>query len=253
MRMFRGTEFVRQSHRGGRFVIVVHDVCPAHFREIHEVVAALEPVVGRTMAAAVVPNWHGVRLDARSCFAEWVRSHFGEVLLHGWTHEREAGRGIVSYCTNGSDEFVGLTAQETSARLQLGKNQLTEVFGHEVVGFVAPAWQRGRIDRKTLCQHGLEFLFGYLSIEHVDGRRIPVSTVTWDVGRFAQLGRAAESLGHALGWGRRRSMRCVAAHPVDVSRGYLPRMVSTVESWMKSGAVPILPRELVRLANGGPA
>ena len=43
----------------------------------------------------------------------WVAHQFGEILLHGWTHQREAGYGMVSYLTNRSDEFTGLTADET--------------------------------------------------------------------------------------------------------------------------------------------
>ena len=79
-----------------------------------------------------------------------------------------------------------------------------------------------------------------------------MSTVTWDVGRFGQLGYAAEMIGHGLGLGRGRSIRCLAAHPVDVSRGYLPRIIRTVESWMRSGGTPILPSQLRFIADGAP-
>jgi len=223
------------------FIVVVHDVCPVHSHEIQKVVAALLPLVGRTISAAVVPHWHGVAFDAESCFAEWVKHQFAERLLHGWTHQREAGRGMISYFTDGSDEFSGLTRDETSSRIQRGQGQLANIFGDHATGFVAPAWQRGSVDRQTLKLHGLEFLFGYFAIEFVDGKRIPLSTVTWDVGRFGRLGYAAEMIGHGLGLGRSRSIRCLAAHPVDVSRGYLPRIISTVESWMRLGGTPILP------------
>ena len=87
--------------------------------------------------------------------------------------------------------------------------------------------------------------------ESVDGRRIPVSTVTWDVGRFGRLGYVAESIGCALGRVRSRSLRCLAAHPVDASRGYLPRIVRTVDSWLQSGRTPILPSELLAIADRG--
>jgi predicted deacetylase len=213
------------------FIVVVHDACPVHSDEIQEVVSALEPLVGRTIAAAVVPSWHRSGFDAENCFAEWVTRHFGEILLHGWTHQRD----------------------EAGSRIQLGQNHLTNIFGAQAAGFVAPAWQRGRIERKTLGLHGLEFLLGYLAIECVDGRRVPVSTVTWDVGRFGRLGYAAALIGHALAWGRGRSIRCLAAHPADVSRGYLPRIIRTVESWMRSGRTPILPSELLRSADGDSA
>ena len=38
---------------------------------------------------------------------------------------------------------------------------------------------------------------------------------------------------------------CVAAHPIDAPRGYLPRIVRTVDSWLQSGRTPILPSELL--------
>jgi hypothetical protein len=234
------------------FLVVVHDVSPVHSHEIQLVAGALEPLVGRNISAAVVPNWDGIRFEVENSFGDWVARNFGEVLLHGWTHRRSAGRGIIAYCTNRSDEFAGLTRKETNTRLRLGQDQLKTLFGGRATGFVAPAWQRGLIDRKTLCRHGLEFLFGYLAIEFADGRRVPISTVNWDVGRFGRLGSVAESLGCALDWVRRRSIRCLAAHPVDISRGYLPRIVGTVESWLQSGGIPILPSELLRLANVGP-
>ena len=251
--IFKRKQGIEADAAERRFVVVVHDVCPAHSHGTRALLAALEPLVGNTISAAIVPNWHGTLFDAKLDFASWVAHQFDEILLHGWTHEREAGRGVVSYCTNASDEFMGLNHAETSSRLGLGQNQLTSLFGQRSAGFVPPAWQRGLVDRKTLCQHGLEFLFGYMAIDFVDGRRIPLSTITWDVGRFAPLGHVAESIGRALGRVRDRSLPCLAAHPVDVSRGYLPRIVRTVDSWLRSGRTPILPSELLALTDEGSA
>jgi hypothetical protein len=87
----------------------------------------------------------------------------------------------------------------------------------------------------------------------VDGRRIPLSTITWDVGRFGRLGYVAETIGCALGRARNRSLRCLAAHPVDAARGYLPRIVRTVDSWLQSGGTPVLPSELLALTGTGSA
>jgi predicted deacetylase len=253
MLRFKRMQTVEAEGPQNRFVIVVHDVCPVHAHAVQEVLAALEPLVGKTISAAVVPNWHGALFDAKLGFADWVATHFGEVLLHGWTHSRETGGGVISYCTRGSDEFTGLTHDETSSRLRLGQDQMTKMFGHRSAGFVAPAWQGGLVDRQTLFQHGLDFLFGYMAIEAVDGRRIPLSTITWDVGRFGRLGYVAESIGYALGRVRRRSLRCLAAHPVDASRGYLPRIVRTVDSWLHSGGTPMLPSDLLAPSAEGSA
>ncbi len=253
MRAYNRKQTLRADAAERRFAVVVHDVCPIHSHAIQEILAALEPLVGKTISAAVVPNWHGALFDAKLDFGRWVARQFSEILLHGWTHEREAGRGVVSYCTNGSDEFTGLSHDETSSRLGLGQDQLRSLFGHRSAGFVPPAWQRGCIDRKVLRLHGLQFLFGYMAVEFVDGTRIPVSTITWDVGRFGQLGYVAGSVGCAIARVRGRSLRCLAAHPIDASRGYLPRIVRTVDSWIQSGWTPILPSELLFLANEGSA
>jgi predicted deacetylase len=249
MRVFKRKQILGANAAKCRFVVVVHDVCPIHAHAIQAILAALEPLVGKTVSAAVVPNWHGSLFDAKLDFAGWVAREFDEILLHGWTHERAAGRGVVSYCTSGSDEFAGLGQDETSSRLRRGQDQLTRLFGHRSAGFVPPAWQRGCIDREALRLHGLQFLFGYMAIEFVDGTRIPVSTITWDVGRFRQLGYVAASVGCALARVRGRSVRCLAAHPVDVSRGYLPRIVRTVDFWIRSGSTPILPSELLSTAH----
>jgi predicted deacetylase len=249
MRVFKRKQTLGANAAKCRFAVVIHDVCPAHSHGTQEVLAALEPLVGKTISAAVVPNWHGILFDAKLDFAGWVAREFDEILLHGWTHERAAGRGVVSYCTNGSDEFTGLGHDEASWRLGRGQDQLTRLFGHRSAGFVPPAWQRGCIDRKALRLHGLQFLFGYMGIEFVDGRRIPLSTITWDVGRFAQLGYLAEGVGRAQCMVRGRGLRCLAAHPVDASRGYLPRIIRTVDSWVQSGWTPILPSKLLCLAH----
>ncbi len=211
----------------------------------------LEPLVGKTISAAVVPNWHGALFGAKFDLVSSMTRQFGEILLHGWTHQRETGGGIISYCTSGSDEFTGLSLEETSERLRLGQVHLTSLFGQGSAGFIPPAWQRGLVDRDTLRRHGLQFLLGYLAIESADGRRIPLSTITWDVGRFGRLGYVAESVGCALGHIRHHSLRCLAAHPVDASRGYLQRIARTVDSWLQSGRTPILPSELLALSDEG--
>ena len=253
MHAFKRKQGIDAGAAEHRFVVVVHDVCPAHSHGTRALLAALEPLVGNTISAAIVPNWHGALFDAKLDFASWVTRRFGEILLHGWTHHREAGRGVISYCTNRSDEFKALCHDETSSRLGLGQNQLTNLFGCRIAGFVPPAWQRGLVDRKMLGQNGLQFLFGYMAIDFVDGRRIPLSTITWDVGRFGRLGYVAEYIGCALGHVRRQSLRCLAAHPADAARGYLPRLVRTVDSWLQSGRTPILPSELLALNDEGRA
>lgn len=227
------------------FLVVVHDVCPVFQHEVTAIIDALNPSIGRKMAAAVVPKWHGQAIDDGR-FCESLADHFDEILLHGRTHQRERGGGVISFVTQHSDEFAGLNADDALQRLKLGQEQLTKLFGHRIAGFVPPAWQRGPIRGEILQQSGLDYLMGYRAIQWADGHSIPLSTLTWDVGRFTSLGVAAEWVGRLLYRYSPQRMACLAIHPVDVSRGYLPRIVRFVERWMTAGGIPVVPGNLYR-------
>jgi len=227
------------------FLVVVHDVCSLFEQETLEIIGALNPMLGQRVAAAVVPNWRGRAIeDAQFC--ESLIDHFGEILLHGWTHQRESGGGLISLVTRGSDEFAGLTASDACRRLMIGKDRLQGLLGRRVAGFVPPAWQRGPIDCELLQRMDIDFLIGYREMRWADGYSIPLSTLTWDVGRFAALGLVAEWIGQIQHRYSPKSLPGVAIHPIDVSRGYLPRIVGVVKHWLAEGRVPVLPSTLSR-------
>jgi predicted deacetylase len=225
------------------FLVVVHDVCPVFESEVSAIVTALKPLIGRNMAAAVVPNWHG-RDDINDRFHHSLNDHFDELLLHGWTHRREQGSGAVSFVTQGSDEFSGLSVADARHRLKLGQQKLGSLLGGPIAGFVPPAWQRGPIRPALLKETGLQYLMGYRTIEWSDGFSMCLSTFTWDVGRFAVLGLSAEWIGRLMQFSSPNRLTCLAVHPVDVPRGYLPRIVSIVDSLLAAGRTPCLPGEL---------
>src|SRR4051794_15646635 len=88
-----------------RFALVVHDVAPAFLPQLARIAEALAPRVGRAMAGAVVPCWHGRPIEGPGGgFERLVARSFGEVLQHGYTH-RQDRPGFLSLFTGRSDEF----------------------------------------------------------------------------------------------------------------------------------------------------
>lgn len=68
------------------FAVVVHDVGPRFLPQLGRIVGAFGPRLGRRVAGAVVPRWHGRPIDRDGPgFARFVADTFGEVLQHGYT------------------------------------------------------------------------------------------------------------------------------------------------------------------------
>lgn len=231
------------------FYVVLHDVTPRFASEIDEIVAALTPLIGRQFAAAVVPHWdaddsHRLTED----FADRIDRHFGEVLLHGFTHRRHDGAGTISALTGACDEFNGYSHAEAHERLDAGQGELQRAFGRRSSGFIAPTFQLGRLKLDRFHEHDLHFTVGFYAIHFHGGRRVPVATWCWDMGHLRFLG----VLGHYYGTARYRRLRrsalpCLAIHPVDVRRGFLGRIVRLIESLLAEGRQPVLMREAAQV------
>src|SRR5688572_16818606 len=128
------------------FLACIHDATPAYAREPRMMIRDLEPLLGRRLSFAVVPNWHGEwPLAAHPDYCRLVRESSEELLLHGCFHRRERGRGAVSLLVGGDDEMNGLGLDETHGVLQRGQRVFTDAFGEPARGFLAPAWQRGHV------------------------------------------------------------------------------------------------------------
>jgi predicted deacetylase len=140
------------------FLVVLHDVAPPFAIQIEKIVAAMQPLIGSRLGAAVVPSWHGRTLTAADDgFAGFVQASFDEILLHGYEHRRTGGAGLVSMLTGRSDEFNGLSAAEAATRLRCGQQILQERFGRRAEGFIAPTYQRGVLDAPLLAAEGMRF------------------------------------------------------------------------------------------------
>jgi predicted deacetylase len=221
-----------------RFAVVVHDVAPAFLPELARIAEALRPRVGREVAGAVVPCWHGRPIDGSgSRFARFVARTFGEVLQHGYTH-RQDRPGVLSLFTGRSDELVGISGQQVRNRLGLGRELLRRALGVAPAGFVPPAWQVGRMTTQELSGCGFRYVTTFGAIRGANGPTIPLSTWCWDWGVLGLLGRVGQRFGDMSWRIRPATLPCVVVHPADVDRGYLPRAVGVVDRLLALGRTP---------------
>jgi hypothetical protein len=221
-----------------RFHVCIHDATPACARETRAMVRDLAPLVGRRFSFGVVPDWYGEwPLAAHPDYCRLVQEASEELLLHGYFHRRQRGWGITTLLTDGSDEMNGLDAEETRRTLERGQRVFTAVFGEPARGFLAPAWQRGHVRPGNGSTPGLDHVLGFFSLESCAGRRVPLSTWTWDCGRWGWLGH----IGHGAGWllqSLDRGVPVLAIHPGDLARGFWPKILRLTRQLLAAGYEP---------------
>ncbi len=228
-----------------RFAVVVHDVAPAFLPQLATIAEALAPRVGRRLAGAVVPCWHGRPIEGQGGgFGRFVTGAFGEVLQHGFTH-RQDRPGVLSLFTGRSDELLGLPLEEVRRRLGLGRELLQRVLGVAPAGFVPPAWQVGRATPAELGACGFRYLATFGAIRAANGPTIPLATWSWDWGVLGPLGRVGQRVGDVSSRLRPATLPCVVVHPADVDRGYLPRVLEVVDRLLGQGRAPGLLSEFL--------
>ena len=223
------------------FYVVLHDVTPRFSDAIHQVVDLMEPLIGNNIGASVVPQWHGDSLEEfKPEFVDFVKSSFAEISLHGYYHLRETGGGFRSWLTNRSDEFNGLTLEQTNERLENGLNVLRQIFDVSPKGFIAPTFAPGLLTTEQLAAHEIEYAVWMRKITIHNQPHIPIATWCWDVSHFKNAGL----LGHVYGNLRMKLYRnllpCLAIHPVDIERGYSHKIVTLTERLLDQGRQPIL-------------
>lgn len=223
------------------FCVMLHDVAPRFEPEVDQFVASLSPAIGNTMTAGVVPCWAGEPLTERDRpFLERVQRGFGNLVLHGYTHTRQRGRGIVSRIAAGLDEMNGLSVEETDDRLHTGQQVMQKWFGEPARGFIAPTFQIGHATPDRLARHGMQYTVGYRYLVDAQGRRLRLATWCWDVSPVRALNYAGHWLGELNYRLRRTAVPCLALHPLDLGRGFLPRIMRTVKKLLDAGRIPIL-------------
>lgn len=131
----------------------VHDVSPRFESEIDQLLDLLQPHVGSRLAMLVVPNhWGTAPIVPGSAFAARLRAWAEqgiEMFLHGFTHRDEAqysgtaDRLRAKFMTASEGEFLGLSREDSTARIAEGRELIEGVIGRAIDGFVAPAWLYG--------------------------------------------------------------------------------------------------------------
>ena len=138
----------------------------------------------------------------------------------------------------------GLDPDETRRCLECGQRCFIEAFGSPARGFLAPAWQRGHVRVGAAHAVGLDYVLGFFSLESRTGRRVPLTTWTWDCGRWGWLGRA----GHGVGWLRQSmggGVPSLAVHPRDLDSRFWPGILRLARELMEAGYEPCTPATLL--------
>jgi predicted deacetylase len=151
----------------------IHDVSPRFEAEVDRLLDLLGPHVGKHLAMLVVPNhWGNAPIEPGSRFATRLRQWADEgveIFLHGYFHRdlrRHAGADRIRahWMTAGEGEFLGLSCEESSARILEGRALLEDVIGRQIDGFVAPAWLYSEGARAALTQCGIALAEDHLRI-----------------------------------------------------------------------------------------
>jgi hypothetical protein len=228
-----------------RFLVCIHDATPAYASETRVMIRDLAPLVGRRLSLAVVPNWHGKwPLAADPEYCQFLRESSGELLLHGYFHQRHRGWGPTAFLAEHSDEMNGLDPRKTERAIECGQRVFNDVFGAPARGFLAPAWQPGHVRLRNGNDLGLQHLLGFFSLESRAGHEVPLETFTWDCGRWGWLGH----IGQGIGWLRhslKRGIPTLAIHPRDLERGFWPRILRVTQELLEAGYEPSTPAVLL--------
>lgn len=209
----------------------------------------LAPVVGRTLAFGVVPDWRGAwPLAAHPDYCRLIRESAEELLLHGYCHQRLRGWGPTTLLTARADEMNALNAGETRRTIAQGQRVFTDIFGQPARTFLAPAWQQGRVRLDEAGALGLDHVVGFFSLQSRGRRKVPLATWTWDCGRWGWLGH----IGHGIGWVRHsltRGIPTLAIHPGDLQRGFWPGILRLTRALRDAGYEPTTPARLLEASD----
>ena len=228
-------------------LVCLHDATPAFARETRVIIRDLAPRIGRRLSVGVVPDWHGAwPLATHPDYCHLLQESAGDLLLHGYFHRRQQGRGPATLLTGGADEMNGLDRDGTRKLLERGQAAFNDAFGRHARGFLAPAWQPGHVSLTSASPLGLHHILGFFSLASSD-RRIPLATRTWDSSRWSWTGHVGHAIGmllHSLD----RGVPTLAIHPRDLEHGFWPRILAVIDGLLESGHEPITVTDLLRTA-----
>ena len=234
---------IHDGRGGSLFAVVVHDVTPLYLDELRAVFATVRGFVGSQFSCAVVPRWHGREFPGEETELTELLAECGEQLLHGWTHFRDRRPGLISRLTHRSDEFGGLSIREVQDRIDSGRDALQRLTGVAADGLVPPAW---RLPVASTGLTGISYVMRYGRLESCADERVFKRLATWsfDWGWLEHAAWGANGVSSA----KHRlcsSAPCVAIHPVDVARGWLPRIARLIRRFLNRGYRPTTPSRLL--------
>lgn len=223
------------GHR--KLVVCIHDVCPDTWNAVSQIIAMLHDDLGDMISLAAIPQPDGkpwlMGKETRSLIARLTKSP--EVLLHGLTHRRRGSWSPMSQLIGRNDEFARLSSQEAAGRLLEGSAILMRMLRRPIDGVLPPAWCAGRI-RHVYRQVGLRFIVGMSGVQDAN-RRLPLATWSWDAGPVRPLGHLLDLWGNVLSW-RTSATPCLAIHPTDLRRRFLPRAMRILKRLIRAGYEP---------------
>ena len=213
------------------FIVCIHDACPQSSHLIIRIINNITPLVENIMTVAVIPQSYGIpwRCEDQDLICE-LRERTTEILLHGLTHRRVGNCSPFSFLIEKADELVGLSVSETETLLKKGQHIMKNMFGSPAKGFVPPGWQFGKVTKTVLGKHNIDFAISLHYIIDTSGHRIPLAT--WFSGYVGEI------VGYTLCM-RKDVVPCIVLHPKDVQRGFLPRGLRLIRSFIEQGYCPI--------------
>jgi predicted deacetylase len=221
----------------------IHDVSPRFESEVDRLLDLLQPHIGERLAMLVVPNhWGDAPIRPGSPFASRLRSWADrgiEMFLHGYFHQDEArhvragDRLRASFMTAGEGEFLGLSREAASSRIDEGRSLLEGIIGRRVDGFVAPAWLYSDGARRALADCAMPIAEDHSRVwSPVSGKRLAGGPViTWASRsqlRLASSLAAAAALRHAP-----LKVLRVGVHPPDSRH---PILLRSIEKTIRAAA-----------------
>lgn len=247
-----------------KFLVVIHDVAVPYLEPLKQMIDQLAPLVNHELALAVVPRWQGQIWGTRVSELRTLLSGCREYLLHGWTHQRETQCSLISWVTRGADELRGLSLDQTQQRLDQGQDELADLLGEPAAGLLPPAFQLRHAANQL---RRLKYVLRYQSIDACEDealsrspqrrmiqqpmtqqrlalpKRKALATWSYDWGRVSHAAWPGHWLGNLQRLLRPHAIPCLALHPIDVARGWLPVQVKLVSRLIDQGFTAIVPRD----------
>lgn len=234
------------------FCVVLHDVAAPFRLQVQQIVTQVFDFIGSRFACGVVPLWHGDRDEDGMAELISICGDCEEWMIHGVTHHRERGGRLVSWLTNGSDEFGGLQLAAIQKRVATSQAMIHDLTGILPTGLVAPCWSLP-VSPNELS--GIDFVMGYTRLmpccrseEQLPADNIRLASWSYDWGRFGKVASLVNMFPELRSRIFTGIVPCVVIHPEDVVRGWLPVAIQKIEKLLNLGYQPVVPSKLMSVA-----